>query len=61
MGALNVLTTVLAVRAILLIAVIGAIWLTVAVEQAPDPWRLGALGIYTVVVVIPIVWLTSRK
>jgi hypothetical protein len=61
MASLNVLFVILAIRAILLVAVIGAIWLAVLVEAAPDPWRLGALAIYAAVVVVPTIWLTSRK
>lgn len=57
----NVLALVLAIRFTLLVAVIGAIWLTVIVEASPDPWRLGALAIYAVAVVIPAVWLAARK
>jgi uncharacterized membrane protein len=51
LGALNALFIVLAVRAILLVAVVGAIILASAVMASPDPWRLGALGIYALVVV----------
>lgn len=61
MGALNLLAVVLAVRLILLIAVVGAIYLTVVAIGAPDPYRLAALGIYCLVVVGPTVWLSSRK
>jgi uncharacterized BrkB/YihY/UPF0761 family membrane protein len=61
MGSLNVLFIVLAVRAILLIAVIGSIILAVIVERSPDPWRLAALGVYAAVVVVPTIWLSSRK
>ena len=61
MGAINVLAVVLAIRLILLVAVAGAIWLTVLVVAAPDPWRLGALAIYAAIVVLPTVWLSSRR
>jgi hypothetical protein len=61
LGALNALFIVLAVRAILLVAVVGAIVLASAVMATPDPWRLGALGIYALVVVVPTVWLSSRR
>jgi hypothetical protein len=60
-GAFNVLAIILAVRLILLVAVIGAIIVVSGVMAAPDPWRLGALAIYTIVVVIPLVWLSGRK
>lgn len=61
LGALNVLVLVIAVRFILLIAVVGAIWLTVAAIAVPDPLKLAALGIYALVVVVPTVWLASRR
>lgn len=61
MATLNVLFVILAVRAILLVSVIGSIWLAINVERDPDPWRLGAMGIYTVIVVIPLTWLAARK
>lgn len=53
MGAFNVLATVLAVRLILLVAVGGAIFLTYLALQQPDPFRLGALAIFAVLVVVP--------
>ena len=61
MGALNVIAVVLAVRFILLVAVAGAIILTVIAINVPDPWRLGALAIYAVTVVVPTVRLSSRR
>jgi hypothetical protein len=61
LGALNVVAAVLAARFILLIAVVGAIWLTVQAIGAPDPLKLAALGIYALVVVVPTVWLASRR
>ena len=61
MGALNFFAIILAVRLILLVAIVGAIILASNVVAAPDPWRLGALAIYTIVVVVPTVWLSSRK
>lgn len=61
LGALNVIAAVLAARFILLIAVAGAIWLTVQAIAAPDPLKLAALGIYALVVVVPTVWLASRR
>jgi hypothetical protein len=55
------LFVILAVRAILLVAVVGAFYLTVIAIDRPDPWRMAALGIYCVVTVIPVVWLSSRR
>ena len=60
MGALNVISVVLAFRLILLVAVCGAIALAYLSLTQPDPYRLGALGIYSVVIVVPMIWLSSR-
>jgi hypothetical protein len=61
MGALNVISVVLAVRLTLLISVSGAIALAYLALGEPDPLRLGALGIYAGVVVVPLIWLASRR
>lgn len=61
LGALNVLVVVIAVRLIVLVAVTGGIVLTATALNNPDPWRLGALAIYSIAVVIPVVWLASRR
>lgn len=61
LGALNVVTAVLAVRLILLVCVCGAIALAYLALMQPDPYRLGALAIYAVAVVLPLVWLSSRR
>jgi hypothetical protein len=61
LGALNVATAILAARLVVLVAVIGGIALTWLALAVPDPVRLGALGIYCVAVVIPSVWLASRR
>jgi hypothetical protein len=61
MGALNVLSVILAVRLTLLVAVSGAVWLTWLALQQPDPYRLGALGVYAAVVVVPLVVLAGRR
>ena len=61
LGAMNLLAVVLAIRLTLLVAVAGAIYLTIVAANAPDPYRLGAVGIYTLLVVGPMVWLASRK
>ena len=60
LGALQVAVFILAARAILLISVCGAICLAyLAIAQA-EPLRLGAVGLYTLGVVLPLVWLASR-
>jgi hypothetical protein len=61
LGTLNVLFAVIATRLILLVSVIGAIVLATIAVREPDPWRLGALAIYALVVVCPTVWLASRR
>ena len=64
MGALNVITAVLAVRLTLLVSVGGAVWLSWLVlggTGAPEPLRLAALAVYCAVVVVPLVWLASRR
>lgn len=60
-GAINVLAAVLAVRLILLVATVGAIALAWLAAQEHDPYRLGALGAYTVTVVVPLIWLSARR
>lgn len=57
----NVLAVVLAVRFVLLIAVCGAIALTWLTLQSTDPYRLIALGIYAVGVVVPSVYLACVR
>jgi len=61
LGALNVIVLVTAVRLILLVSVCGAIALAFLALQQPDPYRLGTLTIYTLLVVGPVVWLSSRR
>jgi len=61
LATVNVLALVLAVRLTLLVAVIGAIVLATIAVRDPDPWRLGALAIYGVLVVCPAMWLASRR
>ena len=60
-GGLNVAAAILAVRSILLMSVLGSVGLTVMAVMAPDPIRLGAVALYTVTVVLPLVWLGSRR
>ncbi|HEY2530288.1 MAG TPA: hypothetical protein VGJ20_20520 [Xanthobacteraceae bacterium] len=61
LGALNVATVILAVRLTLLVSVGGAISLTWLALRDPDPYRLGALAVYAVLVVVPLVWLAGRR
>ena len=60
LGAINVLIQVVAVRVIVLVAVSGGIVLASIALGNPDPWRLGVLTIYSLAVVVPVVWLASR-
>lgn len=60
MGAVNVLTAVLAVRWTVMIAVVGGIALTaMAMMGNPDGYKLGLIGIYGALVVGPVVWLAA--
>lgn len=61
LGSLNVIFAVLSVRLIVLVAVCGGIGLSLQALQNPDPFRLGALGIYALFVVCPCIWLASRR
>ena len=64
LGAVNVLLIVLAVRLVLLVAVIGALWLAKLALDVPQPVQQAALimlAVYCVTVVLPMVWLSSRK
>lgn len=61
MASLNVAALILAVRFILLIAVIGAFALAWVGVSAPDPWRVAVLAGYAVIVVVPLIWLASRR
>lgn len=60
MGAINVVTALLAVRLILLVSVCGAIGLAYLALAHSDPYQLGALAIYSAAVVVPLIWLSSR-
>ena len=60
-GSLNVLFVILAVRTILLVAVIGAIPLTLIAMRSPDLWRSVTAAVYAVTVVGPLVWMSSRR
>lgn len=60
LGAINVLTQVIAAKVIVLIAVIGGVALTWIALGDPNLYRLGALAIYAGFVVGPCVWLAGR-
>lgn len=59
MGALNFAAHVLAVRMIVLVAVTGAIGLTWQALADPVLYRVLAVGVYSMLVVIPVVWLSA--
>ena len=61
MGTLSTLTVVLAVRLTLLVSVCGASFLAWLALHEPDPYRLGTLAVYGAVVVLPVIWLASRR
>ena len=61
MGAMEVLWTVIALRTVLLVAVSGGIFLTWLALQQPDPYRLGALAIYSISTIMPCVWMATKK
>jgi hypothetical protein len=64
LGAVNALFVILAVRAILLVAVVGALVLAWTVAKSADPIpypSLIMLVVYGLLVVIPVVWLSSRR
>jgi hypothetical protein len=59
-GAVNVLTRMLAVRAILLVAIGGAIALTWLCVENPDVYRLLALMVYSASTVVPMIVMSLR-
>lgn len=61
MAVLNAVALVLAVRVITLAAVLGGVTIAYMTLDHPDPYRLGALAIYSLAVVLPCVWLASRR
>ena len=61
LGAVNVLAIVLSVRLTALVAVAGGIALTAIALQSPDPYRIGAVTTYGLLVCLPTLWLASRK
>lgn len=61
LGAINVLAAVLAARWTAMMAVAGSILLSLEVMPQPDPYKLGLLGIYCLLVVGPCIWMASRR
>jgi hypothetical protein len=61
MGTINVLAAVLAARMIVLVAVIGGIVLTWNALGDPNTFRVAALSVYGMMVVIPAVALAFRQ
>lgn len=61
LGAVNVIALVLAVRLIVLVSVGGGILLTWMALTDPNFYRLGALGIYCALCVVPCIWLAGRR
>jgi hypothetical protein len=57
---LDIALRVLALRLVVLVAVSGGIGLTLIALGAPDGFRLGALGIYGILVVVPVIWLAAK-
>ena len=61
LGAVNLFALVLAVRLTLMLSVLGAVALAWLAAEQQNPYRLAALGIYTVSVVLPLVALAGRR
>jgi hypothetical protein len=64
LGAINVLVAVVAVRFVLLLAVVGAFVLAKLSLDVAEPVKTPALimlGVYCATVVLPMVWLASRR
>lgn len=61
LGALAAINQVLAIRAVLLVSVLGAIFLAYLALAQDDVFRLGVLAVYCAVVVAPVVALTYRR
>ena len=60
-GALTIATRILAARAILMLAMIGAIGLAVMALIEGDYLRLAVLATYLIGCLAPLVWLSSRS
>jgi hypothetical protein len=61
LGTVNAFAVILAVRMTLLVSICGAIALALLVLEQPDPLKVASLGIYALVVVVPMVWLAARR
>lgn len=61
MGAVAVISQVLALRLLVLVAIAGGIGLTWLTLMSPEPFRLGALAIYGILIVLPTVWLAGTR
>jgi len=61
LGALAAINRVLAARAILMLAMVGAIGLAVMALLQGDYLRLAVLGTYLIGGLLPLVWLSSRS
>ena len=61
LGSLTLLSQVLAVRMVLLVSVLGAIFLAYLALSEESVLRLGVLGIYCATALIPVVALTYRR
>jgi len=60
-ASINVAATILAVRLILLLAVLGAFGLAWVATQNAQPMQLGAVALYLAGVILPLVWLSGRR
>lgn len=60
-GSLNVAAQILAARLVLLLSVVGAFALGWRAVSGGQPMQLGAVGLYTITVVLPITWLCARR
>jgi hypothetical protein len=60
-ASLNVISAILAARAILALSVLGAFVLALETVGADSPVRLVPLALYALTIVCPLVWLASRQ
>lgn len=59
LGSINVLAKVLSIRWTLMMAVAGGIVLSAQALASPDVYKLGALALYGLLIVVPVVWLAA--